>query len=84
MRALSFLFAALLGIALALIAPALAGPANSSSATAMEAVTSTAVAAVEIPAEPSDAAVAIEVDQVLDASLMVELGLDAVQPGDAA
>lgn len=84
MRALSFLFAALLGIALAMIAPALAGPASSAPGTAVEAVTTATVAEMEIPARLSDAALSPDQGDELEAGLRADLGLDAFQPGDAA
>jgi hypothetical protein len=82
MRALSFLFAALLGIALAMIAPALAGPASSGAG--IEPIAAqTAIASHTDLAEPVQAAEA-SLTAELENSLMVELGLDALQPGDAA
>ncbi|MFM7732215.1 MAG: hypothetical protein ACKO6F_01855 [Cyanobium sp.] len=81
MRALSFLFAALLGIALAMIAPALAGPGT---ATAPTVIAAEAAAPLDLPAELSEAAAPAGQADEMEASLMVELGLDALQLGDAA
>jgi hypothetical protein len=81
MRALSFLFAALLGIALAMIAPALAGNGN---VTAPTVIAAEAAAPIELPVEFSEAAAPAGQADELEASLMVELGLDAFQLGDAA
>ena len=66
MRALSFFFAALLGLALAMMAPALAGPRPAATPAPLAAATSSEIA-------PE---VALEPEQAMEAGAIADAGMD--------
>jgi hypothetical protein len=71
MRALSFFFAALLGLALAMMAPVLAGPRPEATPAPLAATLSTEIAP-EVAFEPGEAMEAGTTAATLDESLNVE------------
>ena len=66
MRALSFFFAALLGLALAMMAPALAGPRPEATPAPLAAATSRGIA-LEVALEP---------EQTMEAGAIADAGMD--------
>ena len=66
MRALSFFFAALLGLALAMMAPALAGPRPEATPAPLAAATSSEIA-LEVALEP---------EQTMEAGAIADAGMD--------
>ncbi len=74
MRALSFLFAALLGLALAMIAPALAGPRPEMAPAPLSATEVAAEPAAELAAAADDETVSIE---QISRSILEAIGADA-------
>lgn len=76
MRALSFLFAALLGIALAMIAPAFAGSGAVGPGAAGPGSEIVAAPAVEAVSAEAQEPAQLEVGAELDDNLIADLGLD--------